>query len=556
MRTDDIELVRQYARNHSEEAFATLVSRHINLVYSTALRQVGNPFVAEEITQVVFTILARKAGTLGENTILSGWLCRTARYTAANALTVQRRRQHHEQEAQAMQSILNEPEPNPWTQIAPLLDTALGQLRESDQNVIALRFFENKSFGEVAQALGASEDAAKMRVGRALEKLRKFFTKRGFTLSAAVLATAVSANAVQAAPAGLAASVTASTVNGFAAGTSSLTLLNATLKLMSWLKAKTAIVVTAAVILAAGIAGVTISAFFQRDQTPGRIITAAVPSQPVPGMSGGGTVGFGAVMVPQPGAPRMMGGGGVSLGSLAAAPIGPAPRIPAWVRAAPVTTPSQRTIAEIRNELSAANRQFDGAVDDSTVFTSAAARKAALPVARAAADHILRLHEEMTEVATGQNKVGMTIAYANIASTLTILKLALDDPATTQDIAKATAADGEDAPLARVLRAVADYFQAGQDPGAQMRAVDEYVQAASAVGPDAPVMGLPYLFTHNPPANNTVASRLVAAVRNDRRYAPTLAFIVRGLTDPTLVAQFRNQNRPYFASNLPQVVTP
>src|SRR5208282_6888600 len=118
---DDLTLLREYARRNSEEAFAALVSRHVNLVYSVALRQVRDPHLAEEITQAVFIILARKAKSLGPKTILSGWLCRTARYVSANALTMQRRRQRREQEAY-MKSILNEPEPDAWRQIAPLLD--------------------------------------------------------------------------------------------------------------------------------------------------------------------------------------------------------------------------------------------------------------------------------------------------------------------------------------------------------------------------------------------------------------------------------------------------
>src|SRR5690349_20402213 len=106
---DDLNLLRDYARSQSEEAFAAIVSRHVNLVYSVALRQTGDPHLAEEITQAVFIILARKAGSLGDKTVLSGWLCRTARFTAANALTVQRRRQRREHEAH-MQNIFNQSE--------------------------------------------------------------------------------------------------------------------------------------------------------------------------------------------------------------------------------------------------------------------------------------------------------------------------------------------------------------------------------------------------------------------------------------------------------------
>src|ERR1700735_2135241 len=104
MMTDDVALLREYTQSHSEEAFAALVSRHIHLVYSVALRQVRDPHLAEEITQAVFVILARKAGSLCSKTILAGWLCRTARYASANALTIQRRRQLREQEAY-MQSL-------------------------------------------------------------------------------------------------------------------------------------------------------------------------------------------------------------------------------------------------------------------------------------------------------------------------------------------------------------------------------------------------------------------------------------------------------------------
>ena len=204
---DDHELLAEYARTESEAAFATLVERYVNLVHSAAWRFTGNPHHAEEITQAVFIILARKAGGLRRGTVLSGWLYQTARLTAANFVKGEIRRQRREQEAY-MQSTLTGPEPAAWTQIAPLLDEAMGQLGETDRNAVVLRFFENKTAQEVGVALKLTEAAVHKRVNRALEKLRKLFMKRGVMLSAAVIAGTVLANSVQAAPMGLAASKT------------------------------------------------------------------------------------------------------------------------------------------------------------------------------------------------------------------------------------------------------------------------------------------------------------------------------------------------------------
>src|ERR1039457_3758420 len=250
--SDDIVLLKEYAESGSETAFIALVGRHVNLVYSAALRSVGNAHAAQEIAQAVFIILARKAKSLDDRTILSGWLYQTARMTAANYLRGEIRRQNREQEAY-MQAILNKPEAEARRQIAPLLDDAMGRLGEKDRNAIVLRFFENKNLSEVGAALGASEDAAKMRVNRALEKLRKFFSKRGVTHSAAILAGAVSANSVHAAPVALAKTISVVAVaKGAAASTSTLTLIKGALKIMAWTKAKTAIVAGAAVLLATG----------------------------------------------------------------------------------------------------------------------------------------------------------------------------------------------------------------------------------------------------------------------------------------------------------------
>ena len=253
---DDITLLREFAANESETAFAALVSRHLNLVYSVALRSVGSSHAAQEISQAVFIILARKANNWPQHAVLSGWLYQTTRLTAANFLRTEIRRQKREQEAY-MQSILNESEPEAWRQIAPLLDDALARLGERERNAIVLRFFDNKSLHEVGTALGTSEDAAKMRVNRALEKLRKLFVKRGVALSAVAIAGAVAANSVQAAPVALAKSVTAMAImKGVAASGSTLILIKGTLKIMAWTKIQSAIIVGVGVLLVASGMGI------------------------------------------------------------------------------------------------------------------------------------------------------------------------------------------------------------------------------------------------------------------------------------------------------------
>jgi RNA polymerase sigma factor (sigma-70 family) len=216
---------------------------------------VGDPHLAEEVTQTVFIILARKAASLGQDTILPSWLHRTAVYVAADALKSRHRRARRDQEAH-MQSLLNDPTPatdETWPQIAPLLDNAIAGLNASERHAIVLRYFENRSLAEVGHALGANEDAARMRVNRALEKLRKFFAKSGVTSTTAIIAGAISANSIHAAPTGLANSVTAVAITkGAAVGGSTLTLIKGALKLMAWTKAKTTVAIGLAVVLAAG----------------------------------------------------------------------------------------------------------------------------------------------------------------------------------------------------------------------------------------------------------------------------------------------------------------
>src|ERR1043166_7061104 len=247
---DDQQLLREFARENSPDAFAALVTRYVNLVYSAALRSTGNPDHAAEIVQAVFVILARKAGSLRPGTVLSGWLYQTARLTAANFVKGEIRRQRREQEAY-MQSTLGQPQTMAWDQIAPLLDEAMGDLNETDRNAVVLRFFENKSAREVAAVLKVKEATAHKRVSRALEKLRKFFAKRGVTSTTAIIAGAVLANSVQAAPAGLAkTAATLAVTKGASASVSTLVLMKTTLRTMAWAKAKTALIAGITLILA------------------------------------------------------------------------------------------------------------------------------------------------------------------------------------------------------------------------------------------------------------------------------------------------------------------
>lgn len=256
---NDHELLAQFSRENSEAAFAALVERHLSLVYSVALRCARNPHAAEEITQAVFIILARKAKDLSAKTILSGWLHQTARLTAANYLRTEIRRRKHEQEA-FMQTTLTESENSAndeiWRQLAPHLDETISKLRAKDRDALILRYFENKNLREVGAALGVEERAAQKRVNRAVEKLRNYFSKRGIGLTTAIIAGVISANSVQAAPVALTATIAATVLKESTVAASTLTLVKGTMKIMTWLKIKIAAGITATVLLTGGAATV------------------------------------------------------------------------------------------------------------------------------------------------------------------------------------------------------------------------------------------------------------------------------------------------------------
>ena len=231
---NDAELLAEFASRQAQDAFAELVRRHIDLVYSAALRQVGGDrHLAHDVVQLVFAALARKAGTLGPQVSVAGWLYKGAHYAAANAVRAERRRRIHEREAQAMREINHETDASAdWARVGPVLDAAMLELGETDREAVLRRFFSAQSFAEIGGALRMSEDTARKRVARALDKLQRGLARRGVSSASAALTVALSQHAVVAAPAGLSAAVSEAAVSGAAVaagasvGAGSLILMN------------------------------------------------------------------------------------------------------------------------------------------------------------------------------------------------------------------------------------------------------------------------------------------------------------------------------------------
>jgi len=208
--TESQELLADYIRTGSEAAFRELVSRYIDLVHSTAFRIVeGDTHRAEDVAQVVFLDLARMASKFSKGIMLGGWLHRHTCFVAANTMRGERRRQSREKEAVEMNAVQSNSRED-FEVVAPVLDEAINELAEADRAAILLRFFEQLDFRSVGRAIGSNEDAARMRVTRALEKLQKLLKDRGVAASAAALSGVLSANAVQTAPAGLAIAISSS----------------------------------------------------------------------------------------------------------------------------------------------------------------------------------------------------------------------------------------------------------------------------------------------------------------------------------------------------------
>jgi RNA polymerase sigma factor (sigma-70 family) len=247
----DAQLLRAYLEGN-EAAFREIVSRHTDLIYSAALRQVSSPDLAQDIAQSVFVDLVRKAKQISDRLTpkasLAGWLYRSTRFAVLTRLRDDQRRARHER--QAMEQLITDSSPAPdWERIRPHLDAAMAELSDGDREALVLRYFKNHDFHTVGRALNLSDDAAQKRVSRAVERLREFFSARGVTIAASALLVLISANAVQSAPVALAATIsTAALLTGTTAHASTVAAVTKAIAMTTMQK----ILITAAVVVVLG----------------------------------------------------------------------------------------------------------------------------------------------------------------------------------------------------------------------------------------------------------------------------------------------------------------
>jgi RNA polymerase sigma factor (sigma-70 family) len=278
MAPDEFTLLEQYASDESQDAYRQLVERYAGLVYAAARRQMRDSHLAEDVTQAVFVVLSRKAGSIRRGQPLSAWLLTTTRYTCINALRVETHRRATESRAAQMRSeVTSQPptadESSSQEELAQMLDEGMGRLKRADRDAVLLRYFESKSLRDVGAALGISEEAAQKRISRAVDRLRDFFVRRGAKVSAGAVATFLAARATEAAPAGLTSAIAAGQI-----GEVALNLAKGAI-MMTWIHN-----VTVAGVVAMVLAGTVVAGIFSiksRNAPPGAPQTQA----PVTNMS-------------------------------------------------------------------------------------------------------------------------------------------------------------------------------------------------------------------------------------------------------------------------------
>jgi RNA polymerase sigma factor (sigma-70 family) len=223
---NDSELLSAYLKDGSEEAFTGLVNRHMKLVFSAALRQVGgDAHLAKDVVQNVFSALARKAASLRNHQALSGWLYTSTHHAAAAVVRAEKRRQASERTARLINESASSEAPDIWDRIRPVLDKAMNELSARDRQALLLRYFEDRPFAEVGERLSLSENAARMRVARALDKMHALLAKHGTASTTAALAMVLTEHSAAATvPAGLVAEISGTALAG-AAGAGALSLV-------------------------------------------------------------------------------------------------------------------------------------------------------------------------------------------------------------------------------------------------------------------------------------------------------------------------------------------
>ncbi|HEY1793598.1 MAG TPA: TonB family protein [Opitutaceae bacterium] len=230
---DDDILLRRYAEHRDQAAFTEIVQRHVSLVYSVAQRQFqGDHHRSQEVTQMVFSDLARKASALASHPAIPAWLHRAAVLAALDLRRRESRRRRYEGAA-GIEAGLHSPRTAPdWNAVRPILDEAINSLSEAERRAIVLRFFSGQKFGDIGRSLRVTETAARMRVERALERLHGRLAGHGITSTASALGLMLASNVAMAAPPGLsAASIAAGAASSAVAAPGLWTLIMSSTKL-------------------------------------------------------------------------------------------------------------------------------------------------------------------------------------------------------------------------------------------------------------------------------------------------------------------------------------